>query len=73
MTKGPADWPDCAFVNFTTRPMAERAAEALAIQGGVEVNGKKARIAWGRSRPNKGKNKAADANASGDGQAAEAA
>lgn len=60
----------CAFVNFNNRPLAERAAEALSIQGGIEVQGKKARIAWGRSRPNKGKNKAADAKAAGAGQEA---
>lgn len=35
--------------------MAERVAEALALQGGIEVEGKQAKIVWGRSRPAKGK------------------
>ena len=35
--------------------MAERVAEALSAQGGIEVQGKKAKVVWGRSRPAKGK------------------
>jgi pre-mRNA-splicing factor RBM22/SLT11 len=31
--------------------MAERAAEALAAQSGIEVEGKRAKVAWGRSKP----------------------
>jgi pre-mRNA-splicing factor RBM22/SLT11 len=50
---------DCAFVNFNTRQLAERTAEGLAAQGGIEVEGKKAKVAWGRSKPGKGKGKAA--------------
>lgn len=38
--------------------MAERAAESLSLQGGMEVAGKKARAVWGKSRPQKGKAKA---------------
>ncbi|CAK9779473.1 cell wall organization and biogenesis-related protein [Cutaneotrichosporon oleaginosum] len=38
------------FVNFADRGAAERAAEALSAQGGIEVDGKRAKIAWGRSR-----------------------
>ncbi|KAK1923016.1 hypothetical protein DB88DRAFT_440801 [Papiliotrema laurentii] len=49
----------CAFVNFHKRAMAEQAAEALSMQGGIEVEGKKARVVWGRSRPQKGKKPAA--------------
>lgn len=33
--------------------MAERAADALAAQGGIEVEGKKAKVVWGRARPQK--------------------
>ncbi|WVO17492.1 pre-mRNA-splicing factor SLT11 [Cryptococcus depauperatus] len=43
----------CAFVNFIQRPTAERVAEALAAQGGIEIEGKKARVVWGRARPQK--------------------
>lgn len=50
---------DCAFVNFNTRALAERTSEGLAAQGGIEVEGKKAKVAWGRSKPGKGKGKAA--------------
>ena len=50
---------DCAFVNFNTRALAERTAEGLSAQGGIEIEGKKAKIAWGRSKPGKGKGKAA--------------
>jgi pre-mRNA-splicing factor RBM22/SLT11 len=46
---------DCAFVNFVNRPTAERAAEALSAQNGIEVQGKRAKVVWGRSRPKKGK------------------
>ncbi|KAK8850428.1 pre-mRNA-splicing factor SLT11 [Kwoniella newhampshirensis] len=45
----------CAFVNFTQRSMAERSAEALSAQSGIEVSGKRAKVVWGRSRPQKGK------------------
>lgn len=46
---------DVAFLNFTDRQSAERAAEGLSAQDGVEVNGKKAKVVWGRARPNKPK------------------
>ena len=46
---------DCSFVNFNQRSMAERAAEALSMQGGIEITGKKCKVVWGRSRPQKGK------------------
>lgn len=46
---------DCAFVNFVTRALAERSAEALSAQNGIEVQGKRAKVVWGRSKPNKGK------------------
>ena len=49
---------DCAFVNFNTRALAERTSEGLSAQGGIEVEGKKAKVAWGRSKPGKGKGKA---------------
>lgn len=42
---------DSAFVRFNTRALAERAAEALSAQSGIEVEGKKAKVAWGRSKP----------------------
>ncbi|WVQ95536.1 pre-mRNA-splicing factor SLT11 [Kwoniella sp. CBS 9459] len=58
----------CAFVNFINRPLAERVAEALSAQSGIEVSGKKAKVVWGRSRPQKGKGPAA-ASASGSGSA----
>ncbi|WWC72461.1 pre-mRNA-splicing factor SLT11 [Kwoniella pini CBS 10737] len=45
----------CAFINFKLRSLAERVAEALSAQGGIEVGGKKAKVVWGRSRPQKGK------------------
>ncbi|KAH7340216.1 pre-mRNA-splicing factor SLT11 [Rhizoctonia solani] len=38
----------CAFINFKERKDAERAAEAWA--GGVEVDGTKVNVKWGRSR-----------------------
>jgi hypothetical protein len=50
---------DCAFIVFTTRSMAERVAESLSAQGSVEVLGKRAKIVWGRSRPQKGAAKGA--------------
>ncbi|WVR08621.1 pre-mRNA-splicing factor SLT11 [Kwoniella sp. DSM 27419] len=56
----------CAFVNFVTRPLAERAAEALSAQGGIEVSGKRAKVVWGRSRSQKGKAPAAAASGSGE-------
>jgi pre-mRNA-splicing factor RBM22/SLT11 len=59
LAKIPAYPLDCAFVNFHKRAMAEQAAEALSMQGGIEVEGKKARVVWGRSRPQKGKKPAA--------------
>lgn len=37
----------CAFVNFTSRDAAERAAESLAVK--VEIDGKEVRLAWGRT------------------------
>lgn len=46
---------DCAFINFAQRSMAERVAEALAAQDGIEVDGKRVKVVWGRSRPKKGK------------------
>jgi pre-mRNA-splicing factor RBM22/SLT11 len=49
---------DCAFINFNTRSLAERTAEGLSAQGGIEVEGKMAKVAWGRSKPGKGKGKA---------------
>ncbi|WVQ63175.1 pre-mRNA-splicing factor SLT11 [Kwoniella botswanensis] len=45
----------CAFINFKQRQLAERVAEALSAQGGIEVGGKKAKVVWGRARPQKGK------------------
>jgi len=49
----------CAFIVFTTRSVAERVAESLSAQSGVEVLGKRAKVVWGRSRPQKGAAKAA--------------
>ena len=60
---------DCAFVNFNTRALAEKTAEGLSAQGGIEVEGKKAKVAWGRSKPGKGKGKASSSG-SGEGAAA---
>jgi len=37
--------------------MAERAAEALSMQGGIEISAKKCKVVWGRSRPQKGAKK----------------
>ncbi|KAG8907414.1 Pre-mRNA-splicing factor slt11 [Tulasnella sp. 403] len=42
----------CAFVNFTDRASAERAAEAWA--SGVTVDGTNVSVKWGRSRPKPG-------------------
>jgi len=39
----------CAFVNFTDRSAAERAAEAWA--SGVDIDGTTVLVKWGRSRP----------------------
>jgi pre-mRNA-splicing factor RBM22/SLT11 len=64
-----ADTVDCAFVNFINRPLAERAAEALSAQSGIEVQGKKVRVVWGKSRPSKGKGKTAAAEGEGAGGA----
>lgn len=61
---GVALMADVAFVNFNQRSLAERAAEALSIQGGIEVTNKKCRVVWGRSRPQKGKKPATDAGSS---------
>ena len=55
---------DCAFVNFHKRTMAEQVAEALSMQGGIEISGKKARVVWGRSRPQKGKKAESEAGGS---------
>lgn len=41
---------DCAFVNFVDRATAEKAAEALSAADGIEIGGKRAKIAWGRAR-----------------------
>lgn len=58
---------DCAFVNFVNRPLTERAAEALSAQNGIEIQGKRARVAWGRSKPGKGKEKAKEGEAGSSG------
>jgi pre-mRNA-splicing factor RBM22/SLT11 len=50
------DWPfaylcyrgRCAFVNFKDRSSAERAAEAWA--NGLDIEGERAGVKWGRSR-----------------------
>ncbi|OCF31754.1 pre-mRNA-splicing factor SLT11 [Kwoniella heveanensis CBS 569] len=57
----------CAFVNFVNRPLAERVAEALSAQNGIEVSGKRAKVVWGRSRPQKGKGPSAAGSASASG------
>jgi hypothetical protein len=44
---------DCAFVNFNSRAVAERVADALTVQGGIEVLGKRGKVVWGRARPAK--------------------
>ncbi|KAL0581566.1 Pre-mRNA-splicing factor slt11 [Marasmius crinis-equi] len=41
----------CAFVNFKDRETAEQAAEAWA--NGLDIDGQRAAVKWGRSRPNK--------------------
>ncbi|GAA5885434.1 hypothetical protein JCM6882_009619 [Rhodosporidiobolus microsporus] len=46
-----------AFVNFINRDAAELAAERCSV--GVKVDGHPVKVAWGRSRPNKGKKAAA--------------
>jgi pre-mRNA-splicing factor RBM22/SLT11 len=38
----------CAFINFKERKDAERAAEAWA--SGVDIDGTRANVKWGRSR-----------------------
>lgn len=43
----------CAFIIFRDRSTAERAAETLAAQDGIEVLGKRGKVAWGRPRPAK--------------------
>lgn len=55
------DTADCAFVAFNSRPMAERVADALAMQGGIEVIDKQAKVVWGRARAAKPKPAAAAA------------
>ncbi|KAJ9101501.1 Pre-mRNA-splicing factor slt11 [Naganishia cerealis] len=44
----------CAFTVFVNRAIAERAAEALSAQGGIEVLGKRGKVVWGKSRPARG-------------------
>ncbi|KAJ9106950.1 Pre-mRNA-splicing factor slt11 [Naganishia adeliensis] len=44
----------CAFVVFHQRSVAERVAEALTAQGGIEVLGKRGKVVWGKSRPARG-------------------
>jgi hypothetical protein len=39
----------CAFVNFKDRESAERAAEAWA--NGLDLDGERVSVRWGRSRP----------------------
>jgi pre-mRNA-splicing factor RBM22/SLT11 len=41
----------CAFVNFKDRESAERAAEAWA--NGLDLDGERVDVRWGRSRPAK--------------------
>lgn len=43
----------CAFIIFRDRATAERAAETLSAQDGIEVLGKRGKVAWGRPRPPK--------------------
>ncbi|WVQ86060.1 pre-mRNA-splicing factor SLT11 [Cryptococcus sp. DSM 104549] len=47
------DASHCAFVNFVQRLMAERVAEALSAQSGIEVETKRAKVLWGRAKPAK--------------------
>ena len=42
----------CAFVNFVNRAAAERAAEVWA--NGLEIDGERVSVKWGRSRPKSG-------------------
>ncbi|KAJ9119017.1 Pre-mRNA-splicing factor slt11 [Naganishia vaughanmartiniae] len=44
----------CAFTTFVNRDIAERTAEALSAQGGIEVLGKRGKVVWGKSRPARG-------------------
>lgn len=44
---------DCAFVIFQDRAIAERVADSLTAQGGIEVLGKRGKVVWGRPRPAK--------------------
>jgi pre-mRNA-splicing factor RBM22/SLT11 len=44
---------------FTQRSVAERVAEALTAQGGIEVLGKRGKVVWGKSRPARGAGAAA--------------
>ncbi|WWC92189.1 pre-mRNA-splicing factor SLT11 [Kwoniella dendrophila CBS 6074] len=59
------DASHCAFINFKQRSLAERSAEALSAQGGIEVGGKKAKVLWGKARPQKGKQPSTSNEASG--------
>lgn len=54
-------FPDCAFVVFNQRSVAERVAEALSAQGGIEVLGKRGKVVWGKARPARGAGAAAAA------------
>ncbi|KAL5511132.1 SLT11 [Sanghuangporus vaninii] len=45
----------CAFVNFVNRNAAERAAEVWSA--GLEIDGKRVNVKWGRSRPKAGNGK----------------
>ncbi|KAJ9122834.1 hypothetical protein QFC24_003870 [Naganishia onofrii] len=45
---------NCAFTTFVNRGIAERTAEALSAQGGIEVLGKRGKVVWGKSRPARG-------------------
>lgn len=47
--------PDVAFVNFVDRASAEKAAGALGLQEGIEIDGKKCKVVWGRARAAKSK------------------
>lgn len=46
---------DVAFVNFADRGSAENAAGALGLQDGIEIDGKKCKVVWGRARAGKSK------------------
>lgn len=42
-------------MNFADRASAEKAAGALGLQDGVEIDGKKCKVVWGRARAAKSK------------------